>query len=272
MPVAEVRAQRLHYEDSGGTGLPLVLSHGFLMDSDMFEPQVSALSGSHRLITWDQRGHGHTVSTDEPYTYWDSADDLAALLDHLGVERAVFGGMSQGGFVSLRFALRYPDRTAGLVLIDTQAGKEDPEKALQYDLMHEVWIGSGPNDQLLEMVAAIIIGNQRPESAQWIAKWKARDPGTLTRIYRTLMDRDDLTSRLGEIKAPAIVIHGGDDVAIDISLAEKLCSHLPACQGVVRIEGGGHSSNVTHPGPVNRAIEDFLVSLSERVGAGEELG
>ena len=60
------------------------------------------------------------------------------------------------------------DGTAGLVLIDTQAGTEDPEKALQYDLMHEVWVGSGPNDQLLAMVAAIIIGNQRPESAEWI--------------------------------------------------------------------------------------------------------
>lgn len=236
----------------------------------MFESQVSALSGSHRVITWDQRGHGRTLSTAEPYTYWDSADDLAGLLDQLGVERAAIGGMSQGGFVSLRFALRYPDRTAGLILIDTQAGKEDPEKALQYDLMHEVWVGSGPNDQLLEMVAAIIIGNQRPESAEWIARWKARDPETLTPVYRTLMDRDDIASRINEIKAAAIVIHGAEDVAIDMSLAEKLCSGLPACRGVVRIEGAGHSSNVTHPEPVNRAIEDFLVSLPHRVGVRGE--
>src|SRR5260370_22767492 len=105
MPVGELRGRRLHYEDSGGPGLPLVLSHGFLMDSDMFEHQVTALSASHRVITWNQRGHGRTVSTEEPYTYWDSADDLAALLDHLSVERAVMGGMTQGGFVSLRFAL-----------------------------------------------------------------------------------------------------------------------------------------------------------------------
>src|SRR5437667_221031 len=114
------------------------------------------------------------------FSYWDSADDLAALLDHLGVGRAVIGGESQGGFVSLRFALRHPAQTAGLVLIDTQAGTEDPDKALQYDLMHEVWVGSGPNDQLLEMVAAILIGNQRPESAAWIPRWKALDPKTLT--------------------------------------------------------------------------------------------
>lgn len=267
MPVAEVRGQRLHYEDTGGQGLPLVLSHGFLQDSEMFDGQVRDLARHHRLITWDQRGHGRTVSIDEPFTYWDSADDLAALLDHLGVERAVIGGMSQGGFISLRFALRHPQRTAGLVLIDSQSGLEDPEKALQYDLMHDVWVGSGPNDQLLEMVAAIIIGNNRPESAAWLAKWKARDPATLTPIYRTLMDRDDITERLGEIKAPAIVIHGAEDVAIDISVGERLCANLSGCRGVVRIEGAGHSSNITHPEPVNRAIEGFLASLPDRVRA-----
>src|SRR5260370_6791126 len=196
MPVAQVRSQRLHYEESGGRGLPLVLSHGFLMDGDMFAPQARALAGRHRVITWDQRGHGRTISTESAYSYWDSAEDMAGLLDQLGVQRAVIGGQSQGGFVSLRFALSYPERTAGLVLIDTQAGTEDPEKAMQYDLMHDVWVGSGPNDQLLDMVAAIIVGNQRPESPGWIAKWNGRDPRTLTPIYRTLMDRDDITPRL----------------------------------------------------------------------------
>jgi 3-oxoadipate enol-lactonase len=261
MPVADVRGQRLYYKDTGGPGLPLVLSHGFLMDGDMFEPQASALAGSCRVITWDQRDHGRTVSTPEPFTYWDSADDMAHLLDQLGIERAVIGGMSQGGFIALRFALARPERTAGLVLIDTQSGKEDPEKTEQYDLMHEVWVGSGPTDQLLEMVAAIVIGNRRPESAVWISKWRSREPASLTRIYRTLIDRDDVTGRLGEIQAPALVIHGTEDSAIEPSLADQLCSKLPGCRGVVRIEEAGHASNLTHPAPVNRAITDFLSML-----------
>ena len=261
MPVAEVGGQRLHYEDTGGEGLPLVLGHGFLMDSDMFEPQVRALAEVRRIITWDQRGHGRTVSTTEPFTYWDSADDLAGLLDHLKVERAVVGGMSQGGFIALRFALAHPERTAGIVLIDTQSGLESSEKIEQYDLMHEVWVESGPSNQLVDMVAAIIIGNHRPESAAWIDKWKSREPQSITLIYRTLMGRDDLTGRLGEIQAPALVIHGTDDVAIDISIGEQLCAGLPGCRGLVRVEGAGHSSNLTHPAVVNRAIEDFLVSL-----------
>ena len=261
MPAVTVRGQRLHYEDTSGTGLPLVLSHGFLQDASMFDAQVRQLRPRHRVITWDARGHGSTVMSDGAFDYWDSADDLAALLDQLGVKRVVVGGMSQGGFISLRFALRYPDRTAGLVLIDTQSGLEDPDKTQQYDVMHDVWTSSGASDQLLEMVAAIIIGNKRPESAAWIAKWKSLDPAKLTPIYRTLMDRDDITRRLGEIHAPALVIHGTEDVAIDMSLAEKLCANLRGCKGVVRIEGAGHSSNITHPEPVNKAIEEFLASL-----------
>ena len=261
MPVATIRGQRIHFEDTTGAGLPLVLSHGFLQDSTMFDAQVRQLRPRHRVITWDERGHGTTVMSDEPFDYWDSADDLAALLDHLGVHRAVIGGMSQGGMISLRFALRYPDRTAGLVLIDTQSGLEDPEKVQQYDVMHDVWTSSGPSDQLLEMVAAIIIGNKRPESAAWIAKWKNLEPANLTPIYRTLIDRDDITARLGEIHVPALVIHGTEDAAIDMSLAEKLCAGLSGCSGVVRIEGAGHSTNITHPEPVNKAIVDFLASL-----------
>ena len=263
MPVAGVRGQRVYYEDTGGDGVPLVLGHGFLMDHEMFAPQVRSLGATHRLITWDARGHGLTESSASPFNYWDLAEDLAALLDNLGVDRAVVGGMSQGGFVGLRFALNHPARTAGLVLIDTQAGTEDPDKALQYDLMHDVWVASGPGDQLVEMAAAIIIGNNRPESASWAAKWQAREPAALTQIYRTLMDRDDITERLGEITAPALVIHGTEDVAIDIALAEALCRRLQGCRGLVPVEGAGHASNLTHPEPVNQAIERFLVGIAQ---------
>jgi len=260
MPYADVRGQRLYYEDSGGAGTAVVLGHGFLMDADMFKPQMAALGGSHRVIVWDQRGHGRTTFDGQPFTYWDSAHDLAALLDHLGIERAVVGGMSQGGFVSLRFALAYPRRTLGLILIDSQSGLEDPDKVAQYDAMHDVWVGSGPSDQLLDMVAAIIVGNHAPESPAWIAKWRAMDPAALTPIYRTLIDRDDVTPRLAEIDVPVLVVHGTDDVAIDMSVAEDLCTRLKDCR-LVKVEGAGHASNETHPGPVNQAIGDFLAAL-----------
>jgi 3-oxoadipate enol-lactonase len=261
VPHADVNGQRIWYQDSGGPGLPLVLAHGFLMDSEMFDPQVEALAGDQRVITWDQRGHGRTESTPEPFSYWDSADDQRALLDHLGVQRAVVGGMSQGGFIGLRFALRYPERTAGLVLIDTQSGLEDPEKVPEYDMMLDVWASDGPSQPLREMVAAIIIGNQRPEAAPYLEKWESLEVAPLQQIYRTLMDRDDITERLREITAPAVVIHGEEDAAIPMARAEELCAGLSGCRGLVRIPGAGHAANLTHPEPANAAIRELLASL-----------
>src|ERR1700722_8281276 len=124
MPTAAVNGIQVSYADSGGDGPAVVLSHGYLMDASMFDAQVAALAPEYRVITWDQRGHGGTPAPG-PFSYWDSAGDVLALLDHLGIEQAVLGGMSQGGFLSLRAALLAPQRARGLVLIDSQAGTEE---------------------------------------------------------------------------------------------------------------------------------------------------
>src|ERR1700682_2761844 len=157
MPLQKINRQWLHYEDTGGSLPAVVLAHGLLMDLDMCAPQVEALSSRNRMITWDARSHGETETTDDPFTYWDLAEDLRGLLDHLGIARAVIGGMSQGGFVALRFALAHPERVAGLILLSTQAGTEDPGKAALYKVMLDVWEGEGLNDQLGEAIAAIIL-------------------------------------------------------------------------------------------------------------------
>lgn len=261
MPFADVNGQRVHHRDTGGSGQPVVLAHGLLMDLEMFEPQVLALRDRHRVVTWDARGHGETVPTPGDFSYWDLADDLRGLLDALGIERAVVGGMSQGGFVSLRFALRHPERVAGLILIDSQAGLELPENVPGYDAMVETWLAQGPSDQIAETVATIIIGPHRPESAAWIAKWQARPSEFIRPIYRTLMSRDDLTDRLPEIVAPALVVHGEEDLAIGMDRAEVLAALLPNARPVVRIPGAGHAASLTHPEPVNAAIHRFLMEL-----------
>jgi pimeloyl-ACP methyl ester carboxylesterase len=259
MPYAEVNGQRLYYEDSGGSGLPLVLAHGLLMDCEMFAPQVAALRGRHRVVTWDERGHGRTETTHEDFSYWDSAEDLAGLLDCLGIDRAVVGGMSQGGFVSLRFALRYPERVLGLVLIDTQAGLERPDADSRYGAMVDIWSSQGPTDVMLDLVAAAIIGPDWPDTPAWAAKWRVRP--SISQIFRTLTTRDDITHRLEEIHAPALVIHGEEDVAIDLPRAEAVAAGLPNARPLVRIPGAGHAANLTHPEPVNAAIAKFLEQL-----------
>ena len=108
MPIAQVNGQAIHYSDSGGNGPAIIFSHGFLMDLSMFDAQVDALKGEYRCVAWDERGFGQTPVA-APFSYWDSANDAVALLEYLGIETAVFAGMSQGGFLSLRAALAHPD-------------------------------------------------------------------------------------------------------------------------------------------------------------------
>jgi 3-oxoadipate enol-lactonase len=261
MSLQKINGQWIHFEDTGGDLPPLVLAHGLLMDGQMFGPQVEALSSRCRIITWDARCHGQTETTDDPFTYEDLAEDLRGLLDHLGIARAVIGGMSQGGFVALRFALNHPERVAALILMGTQAGAEDPDKVALYQTMLEVWEGEGLNDQLAETIAAIVLGNEWPGRFEWISKWRQQPRSLLRPAFNALTGREDIHDRLGEIKAPALVIHGTADAAIPIELAERLCSGLANCWKLVPIEGGGHASNLTHPTPVNQAIEQFLIEL-----------
>ena len=261
MPLHEVNGQWINYEDTGGDLVPIVLAHGILMDRGMFAPQIDSAKVGSRFITWDARCHGETENTDDPFSYWDLADDLKGLLDHLGIERAVIGGMSQGGFVALRFALKYPERVSALILIGTQAGVEDPEKVATYQVMLDVWEADGLNDQLARTIAAIVLGNEWRGSDEWIAKWHQKPRSLLRQAFQTLVSRDDIQHRLGEITAPALVIHGTADAAIDIEKAHRLCSELANCRQMVAIEGAGHASNLTHPKLVNLAIQQFIADL-----------
>jgi len=262
MPLQEINGQWIYYEDSGGTLPPIVLAHGLLMDHEMFAPQLDALSSRCRVITWDARCHGQTETSDDPFTYWDLADDLRGLLDHLGIERAVIGGMSQGGFVAMRFALKHPERVAALILLGTQAGTEDPEKAATYESMLDVWETEGLNDQLAQMIAAILLGHEWAGSEAWIAKWRQMPRSLLRPAFEALVGREDIHDRLGEIKAPALVIHGTADAAIGIERAQRLCSELANSQPLVMIEGGGHACNLTHPELVNLTMQRYLVGVA----------
>lgn len=261
MPHAAINGQSIYFEDTGGSGPAVVLAHGFLMDHEMFAPQVEALRDDYRVITWDERGFGLTEFDDQPFTYWDSARDCLGLLDHLGIERCVIGGMSQGGFLSLRAALLAPQRVRALILLDTQAGVDDSETKDANDAMNHVWLTSGPVDDLTSVVAAVIIDDAE-HSPAWIAKWKARPRAAFEQPYHCLSTRDDITDRLGEIDCPALVVHGTEDTAITIDRAEILAAGLSGADRVVMVSGA-HAANMTNPAPVNAAIVEFLAGLPD---------
>ncbi len=261
MPYADVNGQHLYFEDTGGDSTDvIVFSHGLLMDHEMFAPQVAALRDRWRCITWDERAHGATETTPDDFSYWDSASDVLGLLDHLGIERAVLAGMSQGGFLSQRAALTAPERVRALILIDTQAGGEDPEARVAYDQLIETWATSDEAPQeILDIVAAIILGNDWDGTAVWQDKWRTVTPDRLRQAYKTLVSREDVGPRLSELSIPTLVVHGELDAAIGVPLAQALADALGGKLEV--IEGAGHAANLTHPEPSNRAIEAFLATL-----------
>ncbi len=261
MATATINDIPIRFEDTGGDGPAVLFSHGFLMDHTMFDVQVEALTPDFRCIRWDERGFGATPAP-APFTYWDSAADAIGLLDHLGIESAVLVGMSQGGFLSLRAALTAPDRVRGLVLIDSAADVDDAETVEGYQGMMHV-MGSGTDEELaglFDVVSGLILGDEQL-AADWIPKWHELDRSQIVTAGATLLEREDVSGRLGEIACPVLIVHGTDDQAIAVDRAEAVCAGVQDCRGVVKVEGAAHAPNMTHPEIVNPPLRQFLDAL-----------
>src|SRR3979490_3281882 len=132
MPKINRNAVNIHYEVHGD-GPPLLLTHGYSSTSDMWQRQIEALSSHHKLVLWDMRGHGQSDYPDDPSAYSEAltVGDMAALLDEVGADSAIVGGLSLGGYMSLAFYRAHPERVSALLIIDTGPGfkKDDAREA-----------------------------------------------------------------------------------------------------------------------------------------------
>ncbi|HEX5747611.1 MAG TPA: alpha/beta fold hydrolase [Archangium sp.] len=257
MPIAELNHQGIYFEDSGGSGPAIILAHGFLMDSRMFDAQVQALAPAFRVIRWDARGFGRTRWDGKPFDLYDSAADCIALLDHLGIRQAVVGGMSQGGYCALRVALRYPDRVRALVLMSTRGTIDEPEVRAGYLQTRDLWGTPGATENIIQFLAGGIIGDSRFHSP-WLDRWRQTPKDHFVAAMNNLIDRDDIRPRLGDIHCPAIVFHGTDDTGIPPSEGELLHKSLPGSTRLVLVPGAAHAANMTHPDAVNPPLVEFL--------------
>lgn len=258
MPFAEIRNQRFYYEDAG-SGPAIVFSHGILMDQSMFAAQVAEFSADHRVVTWDWRGFGQTETDGEPFSIWDQVDDVFALLDHLGIDQALFAGMSHGGYITMRTPLVAPDRVRGVVLLNTNATGLEPDAQVAYRQMFDRWMTEGPTDELCDTFGHIIIGD--PElNAEWKRRWQARPKDQMRHAITVTIGLEDLRPRLAEVRCPAVVIHGVDDVAFSREQAEATASAIPTAGDPVWVPGG-HAACMSHPHETNKAIRDFLATL-----------
>jgi pimeloyl-ACP methyl ester carboxylesterase len=249
------------YEDSGGNGTAIVFSHGYMMNRTMFDAQFAGLSERWRCIAWDARGHGET-DWEGSFSCWDSAGDMLALCDALGLDKIVHVGMSQGGLVGMRAALLHPERFHGIVQLSTQAGvvPENEANAGFGDHMM-AWLEHGPSPERLAFLGNLILG-PGVDHATWHAFWQAMTKTKVRDATSALMSIDELWDRLHEVTVPLATIHGLADIATSHELGLRTPMAAPDPRGVTLIPGGPHAVNVSHPARVNKAIADFIEELA----------
>jgi 3-oxoadipate enol-lactonase len=264
MPFADINDHHIYYEVHGNGPRTVVLSHGFLLDHDMWAPQVPVLAKDHRVVVWDERGHGMT-DCHGPFDYWDSASDLMGLLDALGTDKAVLVGMSQGGWLSLRATLNNPDRVEGLMFVDSTTQPLPPEKAEGFIRMAELWCTIGPVDEVSSACADVQFVDGF-DAMVWLAKWRARPPASWSHpcnaIVTHLRSTDEtLDERLKSVICPSAIIHGAQDAGLPLQHAQEMTRSLPNFTELTVVEGAGHCPPLTHPDEVNAALQRFIEHL-----------
>jgi len=243
------------YYEVHGEGPPLLLTHGYSSTSAMWHGQVDALAKDHKLILWDMRGHGQSDYPDDPAAYSEAltVGDMAAILDVVGTERAIIGGLSLGGYMSLAFARAHPKRVRALLIIDTGPG-------FKKDDAREAW-----------NARALATADKFDREGLDVLKAATRERATANhRNARglALAARGMLTQRdakvielLPEIKVPSLIVVGADDTPF-LAASDYMAAKIPGAQKVV-IPAAGHAVNIDQPQAFVDAVLPFLKNLPE---------
>jgi pimeloyl-ACP methyl ester carboxylesterase len=256
-----------------GEGYPLVLAHGYTASLEMWENQVEALSRKYKVVVYDSRGHGESDAPADAaqYSMDHYLEDQRALMEHLGIEEAYVGGLSMGGMIAMRFALRYPQMIRALLLCDTAAAltgpvSEDWERApadtvarvradgvaaVMAQLNH-AWAQAGYGPQ----------GPPPPAVQRHVERLARMTPDGFLGAGKAVREQRSVLDRLGEIKAPTLILVGDKDLLLAPSRAMQ--ERLPGCQFVL-IGDSYHGTCLWQPEAFTTAVLDFLA----RVDAGE---
>ena len=248
-----------------GSGPAVVFSHGTSMDATMFDPQLDHLGErGYRAIAYNSQ-----VLNGEPapHTLGDLVEDCHALLDDLGIEKCVLAGMSVGGFMALEFALAYPERLHGLIVIAaTSLGYTTDERARYHREFGRLDAEGTVPREFAEWVAPLCFGETTMASNKalvdhWIERWATTMPARAVLFQcRSWIDKEDITEHLAAIRLPVLVVHGEEDVPIPVERAQAMADALPDAI-FARVAQAGHSVNLEQPAAVNAEIARFLERL-----------
>ena len=238
---------------------PVLLIHGLGGDHQNWLYQVPALCGRYPILRVDLRGHGQSSEATADFSIGDMARDLVRLLRVLGIEKVHLVGLSLGGTVALQFALDYPYATASALLAGTVGGIPDAMRAVVAESMRFV------EDNTMAAVAAARITNAFSERidptirSYVIDRVAANDKEAYLRAARAAV-AFAANDRLGEIRAPVMIVVGEEDRVTPPALSESLAVRIPTAR-LVRLPAAGHICNIEQPAAFNRVMLEFLDSL-----------
>ena len=260
MPSLKLNNINIAYTDAG-IGRPIVLIHGYPFNRSLWNEQVAALSSSYRVIAPDLRGFGESGAAPGTATMTLMAQDIALLLNHLGIARAAIGGLSMGGYVALAFYKLLPSRVRAFFLADTRAqadteeGKQtraqQAEKALSEGM-------AGIADAMLPKLLTPETVSKRPEIVKRVRDMmlKTKPEGAAAALHG-MAARDDQRDLLAKITAPTLILVGAEDAITPVADSEKMHQGIAGSRLVV-IENAGHVSNLERTEQFNDALLSFL--------------
>src|SRR5882757_3555174 len=219
MPKINREGVNIYYEVHG-SGPPLLLTHGYSSTLAMWQSQIAALSDHHKLVLWDMRGHGRSDYPGDPAAYSEALTvaDMAALLDQVGAGKAIIGGLSLGGYMSLAFYRSHPDRVRALLIIDTGPGfkKDDAREAWNRRARDT---GDRFEREGLDVLKAL--------SAER-ASVTHRDASGLARAARGMLTQRDagVIETLPDIKVPSLIVVGADDTPF-LAASDYMAAKIP---------------------------------------------
>ena len=220
-----------------GKGTPLMLVHGFPLDSSSWNELIPYLKDHFDLILPDLRGFGKSTTVEAPYTLSDIADDLAGLLDDLGVEKTALAGHSMGGYISLAFAKKYPQRVSGLGLIASQAAADAPEgKERRYKTAADV-AEKGVGVVVEAMTPKLSADVRVQEFVRGVIERQSKQ--AVIGALKAMAEREDAMPILSSFNFPLVLIHGDADQLIPIERAKEIKSANPSAT-LLELKGAGH--------------------------------
>ncbi len=263
MPMVKVGDINMYYEIHG-EGEPLVLIPGFGVNVDYFFLHIPVFARYYKVVVFDNRGAGRSDAPDIPYTIKMMADDLAGLLDIIGIDSAHIQGASMGGAIAQEFALSYPDKVRSVTLASTGCGSShrvppsDPQiiKAFQNP---KILPPEENTRQVLSMMISQEFIDKNPELIKQMVKKFSEHPAPLQGTMRQAQTSTSFDSydRLPTIKAPTLIIHGDADRLNPVENVRILASRIPHAELVI-LPKMGHGFQYEAFEESNRIILDFL--------------